>query len=309
MRKSLFFSIAACSLASAVSAQDVPLVIDPEQGAAIIARVPAGADALKQAAPVRDGSLATQGWHFVEYNGQVTGFVPASVLKDGKVPANTQVRVAPREDAAVLTTYEGETPIDAVADGAWARVSLSGPVTLYFQSEPVAQAGFNDPTVMGTPAAKPKVAATTVPATPVPVQAAPKSEPKTQQQVTASAPAKQVTKPRPAAASARPVERRPAVLPGEVNARTSQPSQKAGAVPLAQLAEGTLKRSRSFLRSSPYPFEVVDASGHRIAYIDISGLARSLEELIGQPVQLYGPLERDADHNVLVIRATRVRAL
>lgn len=73
--------------------------------------------------------------------------------------------------------------------------------------------------------------------------------------------------------------------------------------------EGLLSKPRSFFGRPPHPFQVVDASGNRIAYLDLSRLliTTPLEHFLGREFHFYGRAEAIEGKRDFVIRVEQMR--
>jgi hypothetical protein len=107
------------------------------------------------------------------------------------------------------------------------------------------------------------------------------------------------------AASAAPAPSAPAAAP-------EAPAASAGSPALSRLFEGTLTGTRSLLSPhQPYPFQLVDASGNRIAYIDVSKLLLTdqIEDYRGHAVVVLGSFQsvKGSEDIVIVVEALRLK--
>jgi pyruvate/2-oxoglutarate dehydrogenase complex dihydrolipoamide acyltransferase (E2) component len=83
-----------------------------------------------------------------------------------------------------------------------------------------------------------------------------------------------------------------------------------GNVGLSRLYEGTLASTKSLLSPKrPYDWQIVDASGKRIAYVDLTKLLLTdqIENYAGHGVVVLGSLEPVKDSDDLVIRVVGLR--
>jgi hypothetical protein len=105
----------------------------------------------------------------------------------------------------------------------------------------------------------------------------------------------------PVSAPSNPAPEPPAAAP-------SVPDE--GNASLSRLFEGTLASTKSFFASKrPYDWQLVDASGKRIAYVDISKLLLTdqIENYAGHGVVVLGSLKPVKDTSDLVILAEGMR--
>jgi hypothetical protein len=118
----------------------------------------------------------------------------------------------------------------------------------------------------------------------------------------------------PAAASAPlatpPQAAAPAAAPAPAAAAAAAPSPDAGNVRLSRLYEGTLASTKSLLfPKRPYDWQITDASGKRIAYVDLSKLLLTdqIENYAGHGVVVLGSLVPVKDSGDLVIEVVGLR--
>ncbi len=79
------------------------------------------------------------------------------------------------------------------------------------------------------------------------------------------------------------------------------------ATEIGRTLQGRLVRTRGVFRSPPYPFELRDSRGNRLAFVDASNaVVHDISRLIGRVVTVYGPLDTSAQRNVRVIRAANI---
>jgi hypothetical protein len=115
---------------------------------------------------------------------------------------------------------------------------------------------------------------------------------------TAPAPAAPVTPASPPAAAAAAAPPATAAAPDDGN------------VGLSRLYEGTLKSTKTLLLPKrPYDWQIVDASGKRIAYVDLTKLLLTdqIENYAGHGVVVLGSLEPVKDTDDLVVQVVGLR--
>lgn len=82
-------------------------------------------------------------------------------------------------------------------------------------------------------------------------------------------------------------------------------------LPIAQAHEGTLRKARNrllFFRP-PHPYELADASGRHLVYVDLSGAVFTppLSHHLNVPVVIYGKVESTGkDARQIVLRANHL---
>lgn len=101
-----------------------------------------------------------------------------------------------------------------------------------------------------------------------------------------------------------PEQRAEATQRPTVSRRTAIPSDG-----MVRSFQGQLGQPRTlFGRQAPYPFQIVDSSGNRIAYLDLSKLliTAPMEHLIGRQYEFYGKAEPIDGRRDFVIRVERI---
>jgi hypothetical protein len=113
-----------------------------------------------------------------------------------------------------------------------------------------------------------------------------------------------------AAPAAAPVPVAPAAPAPAVAAAPEAPAASTGTPALSRLFEGTLTGTRSLLSPhQPYPLQLVDASGGRIAYVDVSKLLQTdqIDAFRGHAVVVLGSFAAVAGSQDIVIIAEALR--
>jgi hypothetical protein len=113
----------------------------------------------------------------------------------------------------------------------------------------------------------------------------------------------------PMAPAPAPVPVAPAAPPPAV-AAAQAPAPSTGAPALSRLFEGTLTGTRSLLSPhQPYPLQLVDSSGTRIAYVDASKLLQTdqIDDYRGHTVVVLGSFQAVAGSQDIVILAEALR--
>jgi hypothetical protein len=98
--------------------------------------------------------------------------------------------------------------------------------------------------------------------------------------------------------------------PAPAESAPSSPAPAAGDVALSKLFEGTLTGTRTLLSPRrPYDWQLVDADGKRVAYVDLSKLLipDQIENYAGHGVVVLGSLDSVKDTTDLVIHAEGLR--
>ena len=132
----------------------------------------AGDPALSSAKPVADPTLAAAGWQAIQISGNFEGYVSVSTArKDLTIIPGTAIHQDADMNSAVIGSAADQPPTSIVSVGGdWAKVTMPGPATVYFQG-PAAPA---TPPAADAPAPTPAVpAAKPAPVLPPPVLAQP----------------------------------------------------------------------------------------------------------------------------------------
>jgi hypothetical protein len=235
----------------------------------------------------RAGTLVTagtapSGWAAISLEGPHTVYVTQKdTLKNFEVRPGAAYLAQPRPDAPVVG-LAGDQDAAEFADiaGRYNKFSLKKTITAYVSLAPADAAPVAPiAPVAGTPpVAEPA---------PAPVAAAP-AAPALMEDLTGS-----LNNDIPAAS---------ATTPGQ--------SAQLGEPRLARTFFGVVASTRSALRPSrPYDFQLSDASGARIAYLDISRLllTEQIEAFIDRPVALFGTAEPLGSGREIVIRVETLK--
>ena len=275
MKRILLTAFAALAAALAAHAQTLansaPAYAAPADTAPILGTAKAGSRLADTAAPV--------GWQAVELAGPHTVYVTEKdTLKNFEVRPGGAYYSAPHADAPVIGLAGDKDPA-AFADieGTFNKFSLNKPIVAYVR-------------VAAVPV---------IPVTPPPAPA---------------------TTPAPATDSA--ALQPPPAAPGAMGdtLRNDIPASSptapgrgldAGEPSLARTFFGTVASTRNPLRPRrPYDFQLNDAAGARIAYLDISRLmlTERIEAFVGRPVSLFGIAQPVGDSgSEIVIRVETLK--
>ena len=232
----------------------------------------------------RTGTLVTagtapSGWAAISLEGPHTVYVThKDTLKNFEVRPGAAYLAQPRPDAPVVG-LAGDQDAAEFADiaGRYNKFSLKKPITAYVRLAP-ADAAPVAPVAGTPPAAEPA---------PAPVAAAP-AAPALMEDLTGS-------------------------LNNDIPAASPTPpgqSAQRGEPRLARTFFGVVASTRSALRPRrPYDFQLSDASGARIAYLDISRLllTEQIEAFIDRPVALFGTAEPLGSGREIVIRVETLK--
>lgn len=279
-RSLLFFS--AGLAAPLLTAQQVALFPEADAGAEPVAVVSWDDPRFSEGSPVPDEAMAAEGWYWGEFTGRFEGHVPdAKIGKDLLPVEGTFIHAEPDEDSRILTTVSaediGEERIEIVERGVWWTVAFTKPVPVFYReaiisAEPVAEPTESEREQVRPLLMEPAPAAPEPPA-PIP-EAAPPAEPEFQ-------------------ATPEPVGHD--FVAGSIGASLRGTLQRAG--------------NRFFVFPPPYPFELLDVNGKRVAYVDFSKaiLQRPVSAYLGETVNIFGPWEKIDGSRTIVIRARNLR--
>lgn len=217
---------------------------------------------------------APAGWQAVELAGPHTVYVTEKdTLKNFEVRPGAAYLSAPRPDAPVIGLAGEKDPADfADIAGRYNKFSLRKPVVAYVRVQPAAVAPVAPVAVAPAPA--PAAPAPRAPAAPAPYEAVLRDD------IPASSPA----------------------TPGRGVA--------AGEPRLARTFFGTIESTRSALRPRrPHDFQLNDAAGQRIAYIDVSRLLQTeqINAFVGRPVVIFGTAQAVGPGSDIVIQAETLK--
>ena len=310
------------------AAAEIALRSAPAADAPVLARLPADAPALRDAAPVIGTGADAGDWRWTEHNVTFRGHVRERALgKDLRVGAGIPIRSAPRPDAPVLARTGAGDRFDVVrAENGWAAVRGSKTLPLYFR--PGGEAGRDtarteDP---GRQTMSPPKTQKPGPATPRGKRPPPRARDRVRFD-----PDESVGNTRPEALPAENVEWRapgdtraaetdPASARGRrsasdgiivetpadtARARPQKPAPKPG-TPIRILTGKLIRKITS--RGPRYPLRLRGEDG-RIAYIDMSRLYISdLRPYLDREVRIRGELRPLATGgNELVLHARTIR--
>jgi hypothetical protein len=104
----------------------------------------------------------------------------------------------------------------------------------------------------------------------------------------------------------------PAAAPAHPAPSSAAPASNGGDASLSRLFEGTLATTKSLLMPKrPYDWQLVDAAGKRIAYVDLSKLLLTdqIENYSGHGVVVLGSLNpvKDSDDLVIYVEGLRLK--
>lgn len=213
---------------------------------------------LGQPTPVLDEAKAALGWHFADFSGEAEGYVPdAKIGKDLLPVDNTLIYAGPAESSTVLGVYQFGQEIEVIDTGAWWKVRINSGFPVYFLLE--------------EPAPLPAVTA----AAAAPLAA---MEP--------------VIEDAPPVVDAVPAAVAVATVPAVLDDTDDNPRPGV----LGQSYHGTFKRSKKhlglFKPKAPYYLE--DASGDRIAWVDVENIVipGSIKDFLDEQVIIHGERSR-----------------
>lgn len=271
MKRHLLLALALCAAARAATLPaSLPAYASPDERSPILGTAQAGSPLATIAAP--------SGWQAVELAGPHTVYVvEKDTLKNFEVRPGAAYLSAPRPDAPVIGLAGEKDPVDfADIAGRYNKFSLRKPVVAYVRVQP------DNVTPIAPVAVAPAV---TTPAAPAP---------------------------RTPAAPVAPVPYE-AVLRDDIPSSTPAPPGRgleAGEPRLARTFFGTIESTRSALRPRrPHDFQLNDAAGQRIAFIDVSRLLQTeqINAFIGRPVVIFGTAQPVGPGRDIVIQAETLK--
>ncbi len=262
-------AFATLGLRAATLEAPLPAYASPDAQAPILGTAPAGTRVTAGTAP--------SGWAAVALEGPHTVYVTQKdTLKNFEVRPGAAYLSQPRPDAPVLGLADEKDAAEfADIAGRYNKFSLKKTITAYVRATPADAAPVTPVATATVPAAA---------ATPAPAPAAPPL----MEDLTGT-----LTNDLPAAS---------ATTPGR--------SAQVGEPRLARSFFGVINSTRSALRPRrPYDFQLSDASGARIAYLDISRLllTEQIEAFIDRPVALFGTAEPLGSGREIVIRVETLK--
>lgn len=274
--KILFCSLFLLGLSASLSiAEERSVHLQPTTESPVIGAVAEDAFLIAPADPVDlSDREREEGWEAISFLDDFNGFVKRSNLsKDLEVTSGSRVYTAAAEDSDSVITRAGENDIFEVErlSGNWAEVSFRKPVTGFILADD------------GNPA--PREAA---------------------DEIDDSEALEEV-------AAIDDVELAEEEAQPEQHADERQrPASRRSAVSsngMLRSFQGQLSEPRTFFgRKPPYPFQIVDSSGSRIAYVDLSKLliTTPMEHFLGRPYEFYGKAEPIEGRRDFVIRVERM---
>ncbi|MCU0793122.1 MAG: hypothetical protein MUE42_09810 [Opitutaceae bacterium] len=260
LHAALAFILAAALGHAETLTTSLPAYASPDEAAPILGTARAGSRLATSAAP--------SGWQAVELAGPHTVFVTEKdTLKNFEVRPGAAYYAAPVPTAPVIGLAGDKDPAEfADVAGRFNKFSLNKPLIAYVRATPVAV----------TPVAVPEPVAPAVLAeTPAPAYVAP------------AAPA----------AQAAPADDFANTLRNDIPANNPTVPGSGlglGEPALARTFFGTVASTRNPLRPRrPFDFQLNDARGGRIAYLDVSRLLQTeqIDAFVGKPVALFGTAE------------------
>jgi hypothetical protein len=340
----LLFTVLA-SLAAHCLAAKVPVYLQPQEGSRPFKEVELGELLLPHDAS--DPAKAAEGWKQAKLAIEQTGFTQAAnVMKELTLKPGSKVHVDALEDSSLIGVYTGEQSVQILEPGAWTKVSLRKPITVYFTKETYAAAAEAAPALDPIPLLPPAQQAAPVPRKPM------VAEVKTQEDSIGEhpEPLKTVVRTQLSAAAAPtdrisefdaleqvdPAEVRRTIGPmsdtildqirelDPLEVRESAPSQ-LDIQKLNLELKPTVSISRDFTGKLIYkkatktlagtikpqgfsPYQLVDADGKRLAYVRVEEIkVGNVLNYVNQQVILSGPLEENIGGETPVVQGRILR--
>ena len=118
--------------AVASAAAKVSVFLKPDPNAALFKEV--AADDLMLPKAVDNPALASDGWHSAKIAVSQVGFTQEkNVMKELSLKPGSKVHVRPVLKSTLIATTTGQEMVKVVKPGPWTQVTLTKPVTVYFQ--------------------------------------------------------------------------------------------------------------------------------------------------------------------------------
>jgi hypothetical protein len=118
--------------AVASAAAKVSVFLKPDPNAALFKEV--AADDLMLPKAVANPALASDGWHSAKIAVSQVGFTQEkNVMKELSLKPGSKVHVRPVLKSTLIATTTGQEMVKVVKPGPWTQVTLTKPVTVYFQ--------------------------------------------------------------------------------------------------------------------------------------------------------------------------------
>jgi hypothetical protein len=267
------FSALVCQALAAPLSSTTAVHTKPDASSPAITYLKAGTEPTAASNTIAD---TPAGWMAVELPGPIEGFVLSRDLTKGlDVKPGTPIRKTPEANAAVLTiAAAGDKSTITGLHGRWTQVAVNKPLIGYIN-------------VGGTPGYLPPVATTPASSNVNSSSAAPLASTPLTDYASAAAPNN---------------------LPGQ----PAVSSSAADSANLPRQLTGKFVSTRSVLHPRrPYDWALVDNSGKRFAYVDISRLLLTdrLEKYIDHFVVVFGAAKPTNDGRDIVIQAESLQLL
>jgi hypothetical protein len=283
----LFFAFAPLTLLA--QAGDRSVHLRPDADSPVIGFLPGDSLLVPPSTPVTISEEAkSEGWAPISFVDNFRGFARRSeIRKDLTLSNGTPVYLSPEEDSSsILTLVQARDLVEVEnMDGAWAEIAFRKPITGFVRE------GADH---MGLAEVRPSASRSAREAERQPVREALVAE--------ALPEARD-----PAAEGARPTRRGRIAPPPTHSPRPEV--VVATSIPVLRSFEGYLSPTRPFFgRSQPFGHQVIDQSGNRVAYLDLSKLliTTPLDEFYGRQFEFYGRAEALPERRDFVIRVERI---
>jgi hypothetical protein len=126
-----FYLVFLFSAAASATAK-VSVFLKPDPKAALFKEV--AADDLMLPKVVDNSALASDGWHSAKIAVSQVGFTQEkNVMKELSLKPGSKVHVRPVLNSTLIATTTGQEMVKVVKPGPWTQVTLTKPVTVYFQ--------------------------------------------------------------------------------------------------------------------------------------------------------------------------------
>ncbi len=278
----------AAVLTGAAQARTVDLFLDLDETGRPVASVAIDDPRLEERSAVLQPELAREGWHWGEFTDTFEAFIPDEDIGKDLEPVDG-ARIFLRDDprSPVLTRVGPGDRVEVLDSGPmWSARIVDKTIPVYYK-RPVRET---------VPVAERR---TETPAPRREAPAAPAVTEREPEQIRLIDPERRDDVRRdPPPATRRPAE---AALP----TRAEVPAEG-----IARTFEGTFRQARrTVFRAALAPFELIDAQGRRVAWVDISDaiLPTGLGRLLDEDVVIHGTWEQASTRPEVLVRAKNIR--
>ncbi|MCC5808324.1 MAG: hypothetical protein JJU00_18500 [Opitutales bacterium] len=292
--RSLLISGAALAAVAAAQARTVDLFLDLDDTGRPVASISADDPRLDERSAVLQPELAREGWHWGEFTDTFDAYIPDEDMgKDLEPVDGARVFLEADPRSPVLTRVGSGDRVEVLDSGPmWSARIIDKTIPVYYKR----------PARGPSPAAERRAEAPAPrraePATPAAVDREPEQI-RLIDRADRSGEARRDPPPAPRRTTEAEAPRR------AEGTRSDLPAEG-----IAKSFEGTFRQARrSVFRANPAPYELIDARGRRVAWVDISGaiIPRGLASLLDQNVVIHGTWEQASPRPEVLVRAKNIR--